>query len=137
MQKLKIKRKHLVLNGEKYESLIQEISQLKRGERKKESKDYQLLKSYNVVQTGNTVKIIYPVAEGNSSIKHYVRTEDIFGVIHDAHLAIGHGGRNLMIRETQTKYKNITAESIMLYLSLCVPCLEQSKVPKKVWWSSQ
>ena len=82
MQKLKIKRKHLVLNGEKYESLIQEISQLKRGERKKEPKDYQLLKSYNVVQIGNTVKIIYPVAEGNSSIKHYVRTEDIFGVIH-------------------------------------------------------
>ena len=36
-----------------------------------------------------------------------------------------------MIKETQTKYKNITAESIMLYLSLCVPCLKNSKVPKK------
>ena len=47
------------------------------------------------------------------------------------HLAIGHVGRNRMIKETQTKYKNITAESIMLYLSLCVPCLKKSKVPKK------
>ena len=36
-----------------------------------------------------------------------------------------------MIKETQTKYKNITAKSIMLYLSLCVPCLKKSKVPKK------
>ena len=36
-----------------------------------------------------------------------------------------------MIKETQTKHKNITAESIMLYLSLCVPCLKNSKVPKK------
>ena len=35
-----------------------------------------------------------------------------------------------MIKETQTKYKNITAESMMLYLSLCVPCLKKSKVPK-------
>ena len=46
-------------------------------------------------------------------------------------LIIGHGGRNRMIKETQTTYKNITAESIMLYLSLCVPCLKKSKVPKK------
>ena len=36
-----------------------------------------------------------------------------------------------MIKETQTKYKNITAESIMLYLSFCVPCFKKSKVPKK------
>ena len=52
-------------------------------------------------------------------------------MIHDSHLAIVHGGQNRMIEETQTKYKNITAESIMLYLHLRVPCLKKSKVPKK------
>ena len=46
-------------------------------------------------------------------------------------MLIGHSGRNRMIKETQTKYENITAESIMLYLSLYVPCLKKSKVPKK------
>ena len=118
------------LNREKYELLIQEICQLKRGDHKKEPKHYQMLKRY-VVQIGNTVKLIYPVAEGSSSIKYYVQKEDIFDVIDDAHLAICHGGRNRIIKETQTKYKNITAESIMLYLSLCVPSLKKSKVPKK------
>ena len=54
-------------------------------------------------------------------------------MIHVTHLAIGHVGQNRVIKETQTKYKNITAESSMLYLSLCVPCLKKSKVPKKVW----
>ena len=38
------KNNNSFLNGEKYESLIQKISQLKRGERKKEPRDYQLLK---------------------------------------------------------------------------------------------
>ena len=118
-------------NREKYELLIQEISQLKRGDRKKEPKDYQLSKRYDVVQIGNTVKLIYPVAEGSSSIKYYVQKEDILDVIHDAHLAIGYIGRNRIIKETQTKYKNITAESIMLYLSFCLPCLKISKVPEK------
>ena len=46
-------------------------------------------------------------------------------------LIIGHGGRNRMIKETQTTYKNITAESILLYLSLCVLCFRSLKVPKK------
>ena len=119
------------MNREKCELLIQEISQLKQGDRKKEPKDYQLLKRYDFVQIGNTVKLIYPVAEGSSSIKYYAQKEDIFDVIHDAHLAIGHGRRNRMIKKIQTEYKNITAESIMLYLSLCVPWLKKSKVPKK------
>ena len=44
MQLLKIKKKNYsCLNGEKDESFIQEISQLKRGEREKEPRDYQLL----------------------------------------------------------------------------------------------
>ena len=69
--------------------LLNEIFRLKRGERKKESRDYQLIQryDYDVVEIGNTLKLIYPVAKGNSSIKYYVRKEDIFGVIHDAHLA--------------------------------------------------
>ena len=52
-------------------------------------------------------------------------------MIHDAHLAICHGGQNRIIKETQSKYKNITAESTTLYLSLCVPCLKKSKVSEK------
>ena len=104
------------MNGEKYKPLIQEIFRLKRGERKKESRGYQLIQryGYDVVQIGNTLKLIYPVAKGNSSIKYYVRKEDVFGVIHDAHRAISHCGRSRMMKETQAKYKNIAAKSFML-----------------------
>ena len=63
------KSKNSFLNRKKYELLIQEIPQLKQGDRKKEPKDYQMLKQYDVVQIGNTVKLISPVAEGSSSIK--------------------------------------------------------------------
>ena len=99
---------------ETYESFIQEISQMKWGECKKEPRNYQLLKRYDVVQIGNTVKSIYSVAERNSSVKYYGQREDIFGAMHDVHMAINHGGQNRTTKETQTKYKNITAKSIML-----------------------
>ena len=119
------------LSVEKYELLIQQINTLKHGNRKNEPKDYQLLKQYDVVQIGNVEQLIYPVAEGSTSIKYYVQIEDIFNVIHEAHVSIGHGGRNRMVKETGTKYKNITTECIMIYLNLCIPCLKKSKVPKK------
>ena len=56
-QKIKIKKrkKNSFLNIEKYERPIQEISQPKRGRRKKEPRDYQLLKRYDVVRIENTV----------------------------------------------------------------------------------
>ena len=62
-----------------------------------------MLKRYDVVQIGNTVKLIYLVAEGNSLIKYYIQKEDIFDVVHDTHLAIGHAGRNRKMKERQTK----------------------------------
>ena len=64
--KIENNKKKSFLNGEKYESTFQEISQLKRRERKKELRDYQLLKRNDVVQIGNMVKLIYSVAEGNA-----------------------------------------------------------------------
>ena len=75
--------------------------------------------------------MIYPAAEGSSSIKYYVQKEDISDVIHDADLAMGHGGRNRKIKETQTKYKIIIAESMMPYLCLCVPCLKKIESSKR------
>ena len=36
----------------------------------KRTKNYQFLKRYDSVQIRNTVKLIYPVAEGSSSIKY-------------------------------------------------------------------
>ena len=52
------------LSKEKYEFHVQQITELKRGERRKEPKDYQLMKRYDVVRNGNLEKLIYPVAEG-------------------------------------------------------------------------
>jgi len=40
-------------------------------------------------------------------------------VIHEAHIAVGHGGRTRMIKELSCKYKNVTIESIIAYLRLC------------------
>ena len=119
------------LSQEKYKSTIDLINDLKSGRRKKEVEDYQLLKWYDVVRIGNINKLIYPVAEGNNSIRYYATNDDFFSIIHEAHLSTGHGGRNRIQNEVQIKYKNVTAEYIMIYLRLYVSCLKKGQVPQK------
>jgi len=43
----------------------------------------------------------------------------MFNVIHEAHIAVGHGGITRMIEELNRKYKNVTVGSIVTYLRLC------------------
>jgi len=63
-------------------------------------------------------KLIVPVNNEGNDFKYYVFNEELFNIIHVTHLTIGYGGRNRMEYELNKKYKNITRESIMLYLNL-------------------
>lgn len=77
-----------------------------------------LLKKYDVIQISEEEKLIVPVTEGNT-IKYYVQ---LFNIIHEVHLSIGHGGRNRMENGINMKFKNLTREYIMLYLNNCQSC---------------
>ena len=83
------------------------------------------------MQISNIDKQIYPVVEGNTTIRHYVTKEEIFDILNEARTNTGHGGRNRMFKEAQKKYKNIAQEHISLYLSICTFCLKKSSVRKK------
>jgi hypothetical protein len=97
----------------KYDQLILHINQLKNNLKKKEPNDYKLLKKYNMLKVSDVNKLTVPVSE-NNEIKYYVYNEELFDVIHNVHLSIGHGGRYKMEHEVNTKYKNITRNMIML-----------------------
>lgn len=84
-----------------------------------------------ILLVGECDKLIYPVNEESSTIIYYVHTEELFTVIHDTHLAIGHGGRNRMMKELHRKYKNVTCWEVMIYLNLCETFQKKCKVPKK------
>ena len=120
-----------VFTKERYEQLVSDINDIKNGRRKKQARDYSLSKQYNVMQISNINKIIYPVVEGNTTIRYYVTKEEIFDILNEAHINTGHGGRNRMYKEVLKKYKSITQEHISLYLSICTSCLKKSSVPKK------
>ncbi|XP_023233514.1 uncharacterized protein LOC111633211 [Centruroides sculpturatus] len=101
-----------------YQKLINDVQKAKMTT-KKEPRDYWLLNRYDVMIVENKSKLIYPVKEGVSTIQYYVTDSELFHVLHEAHLAIGHGGRDRMLKELSVKYKNVTRHDIELYIHHC------------------
>jgi len=81
-----------------------------------------------LVVQGKT-KLIFPVKDDNV-VLYYVPTSELFDTLQAIHIAIGHGGRDRMIKELGYKYKNIARNNIDLFAFLC-PCLQKQKGSKK------
>ncbi|XP_031330464.1 KRAB-A domain-containing protein 2-like [Photinus pyralis] len=95
-------------------------------------KHYRRVRKYDVITIGGKDRLIKPVAQtAESKVLYYVTNGELFDIIHNAHLAIGHGGRNRMIAEINKLYCNITKKTIMVYLRLCTQCQKKSSTPKK------
>ncbi|KFD66209.1 hypothetical protein M514_10253 [Trichuris suis] len=113
-----------------YRKLLSDVLKAKKTA-KKEPRDYWLLNRYDVMVIGNKSKLIYPIREGVNAIGFYVPDSELFHVLHEAHLAVGHGGRDRMLKELSPKYKNITGYDIELYPQICGPCQKKQKGAKK------
>jgi zinc finger BED domain-containing protein 5/7/8/9 len=104
-----------------YADMIEKVKSCKRKVAHKKPEDYQRLRRFDIMNVGRTEKLIVPVKE-DKIIKSFVHKDEIFAILHDTHLAIGHGGRNRMAKKLNLKYKNITREMIVTYLNLCETC---------------
>ncbi|XP_074081691.1 SCAN domain-containing protein 3-like [Macrotis lagotis] len=119
-----------IFSKEKYYQLIKEVKEAK-AKAKKESVDYRRLARFDVILVQGNEKLIEAINGETNKIRYYLHNEDLFDILHDTHLSIGHGGRTRMEKELQSKYKNITKEVIMLYLTLCKPCQQKNSKPPK------
>ncbi|XP_061254644.1 SCAN domain-containing protein 3-like isoform X1 [Bos javanicus] len=120
-----------IFSKAKYCQLIREVKEAKAKE-KKESIEYRRLARFDVIIVQGHEKLIEAINGETDKIRFYLHSEDLFDILHDTHLSTGHGGRTRMEKELQAKYKNITKEVIMLYLTLCKPCQQKHSKLKKV-----
>lgn len=119
-----------VFSKEKYFQTIKEVKEAKE-KGKKSSRDYRRAAKYDVISVQGTEKLIEAAHRERDRIRYYVHKEELFDILHDTHLNIGHGGRTRMLKELQGKYGNVTKEVIVLYLTLCKQCHQKNPVPKR------
>lgn len=124
------KENNFYLTSERYTSLLNEVKEAKSVKVKQTVYDRRL-KRYDILKIGGEEKLISPVSADKEEILYYVCFDELFDVTHDAHIAVGHGGRTRMIKELARKYKNVTVEAIVTYLRLCETCQKKQKILKK------
>jgi len=124
------KDNNFYFNKDKYANCLEEVKTAK-NVKKKEAIHYRRIKRYDILTIGGEEKLIAPVKEDNGEIKYYACYEDLFNILEETHVAVGHGGRTRMFKECSRKYKNITVEALMTYLKLCEPCQKKQKTLKK------
>lgn len=129
LERLTSKVNSLTLTKAKYDVYIQKVKNLK-ATIKKESNDLRFLRRYDIIEVNGITKLIHPVTD-QESIRYYVFDEELFGVLNEAHISTGHGGRDRMIQQLKGKFQNVTTKDILLFLSLCEPCVQKLKHKKK------
>ncbi|XP_047591129.1 SCAN domain-containing protein 3 isoform X1 [Lutra lutra] len=120
-----------IFSKAKYCQLIREVKEAK-AKARKESVDYRRLARFDVILVQGNEKLIEATNGETDKVRYYLHSEELFDILHDTHLSIGHGGRTRMEKELQAKYRNITKEVIMLYLTLCGACQQKNVKLKKV-----
>lgn len=78
----------------------------------------------------NKQPLIYPIKKGDSFIRFYRHDSDLFSILCEAYLAIEHDRRERILKELDTKYKNLTGIDAELYISLCKPCQKKQNGSK-------
>lgn len=111
---VKEKNNQLFINDQ-YLSLIIKVKELKNKITKKTAENYQRLARSDIVETEASEKLIVLVKnEGDPShYMYYTHLDETSQIIP------GHGSRIRMIKELKLRYKNVTAEIIIVYLNLC------------------
>lgn len=76
-------------------------------------------------------KLISPVQEDSSSVKIFVPDSQIFDILNETHISIGHSGCDRMLKELLVKHRNITRHDVKLFVQLCAHCQQLQKGVKK------
>uniref|UniRef100_A0A8D8YV48 KRAB-A domain-containing protein 2 n=1 Tax=Cacopsylla melanoneura TaxID=428564 RepID=A0A8D8YV48_9HEMI len=122
---------HLYISDGKYKELIKEVREAK-AEEKKKTIHYRRLKRFDIMTVDNQDKLIVPIATEGASVLYYVPYEELFDVINETHISVGHGGRNRILAEAGRKYKNVSSEAVLIYLRLCEACEKKQKSAKRL-----
>lgn len=114
-----------LITRENYQEFINEVKGI-RNKWDKNFDDFKILAHYDILEVNGREKLIMPM-DGVNSVRFYVATDELFGVLHTMHLLYNHADKEVMDREIKTKYCNVSKEIIKIYLTCCNVCKDKSK----------
>ncbi|XP_052752856.1 KRAB-A domain-containing protein 2 isoform X1 [Galleria mellonella] len=117
-------RKHsntFLLTPERYAQMIEQMKYINTSGKKCPA-DYRRAKRFDVIETPRGERLFTTLKPGQKERLEFVTTNEMYDIIKEYHLKLNHGGRSRMMVALKKKYKNITTENVLVYLSMCIAC---------------
>ncbi|CAH1981194.1 unnamed protein product [Acanthoscelides obtectus] len=120
MERLQETKSGFVISKKAYYYLIGQIKKAKLSSNS--IIDKHRVRSYDIMKTENSERLVTHKEEGSTLFKMYAYSEEIFDIIHNTHIDSNHSGVLRMKETLKSKYQNITGDMIRMYLETCDVC---------------
>ena len=107
---------------QRLQNYIKRVLNAQEGGKKKDPRDYALLKKYDVVKMGGDNQ--YSLVKRNCSYIRYVDSDHLFDTIDEVHSRMCHKGEKNTHIELKKTVANITKNQIRIYIEYCRICEE-------------
>lgn len=124
------KKNKFILTPTKYSEIVCQVKsamEKKRGNAPLTTLEYRRLKRYDILTIGDVDKLIEKRISDEEQIRYFCHTDELYSIIHKAHIETGHKRTRCLDKELKLKYCNITRDVINIYLSLCQTCQLKKK----------
>ncbi len=116
---------------EAYNLIIRNLELAKAKQNSRSNDEYYLLRTFGIVDVLTEKLLIEKLENLDSQVKYYVYIEQLFKIIHETHLFIGHYGINATDLAIGEKFVNVPRELIKKYVENCDLCLKKkAKQPR-------
>uniref|UniRef100_A0A915ENL7 Integrase zinc-binding domain-containing protein n=1 Tax=Ditylenchus dipsaci TaxID=166011 RepID=A0A915ENL7_9BILA len=115
----------VLMTRQDYQAKLERLLVLENSMVTKTSSDYRILKVCDILITDSDGTQIPKLCRRGTNLL-FVYIEELFEIVHNAHLLLKHAGRNCLQRYFQ--YCNITKDCIMSYLITCKNCPRKKRI---------
>ena len=120
-------KNHQIITNQERTEIIEFLSAYHQGRLKPcEGKHYRWLRTLTLTDYAGHMELTR-----TDSGKRLVPREELFNVIQNCHLTLGHAGRDKVIFELNKTYHNVSRKLVDMYLTTCLVCDEKRNRPRK------
>ena len=100
-----------MLTKEHYTETVNRLKMLENISEQRGLSDYNLMRRFALMRVQINDQIVEKLEKPGTQLR-FIPFEEIFDIVHEAHIEKGHSGRDIMQKHMSTRYSNVTVQHI-------------------------
>ena len=98
-----------MLTKEHYTETVNRLKMLENISEQRGLSDYNLMRRFALMRVQINDQIVEKLVKPGTQLR-FISFEELFDIVHEAHIEKGHSGRDIMQKHMSTRYSNVTVQ---------------------------